>query len=82
MLGAIVSGAYMYIMDAELSQRSGTIYTIDVVMGVILILLILEACRRLMGWALPIVALVMIGITVWVFRIQSPVSAIRRMAFC
>lgn len=29
-------------------------------MGVILILLILEACRRLMGWALPIVALVMI----------------------
>ena len=60
MLGAIVSGAYMYIMDAELSQRSGTIYTIDVVMGVILILLILEACRRLMGWALPIVALVMI----------------------
>jgi len=51
MLGAIVSGAYMYIMDAELSQRSGTIYTIDVVMGVILILLILEACRRLMGWA-------------------------------
>ena len=60
MLGAIVSGAYMYIMDAELSQRSGTIYTIDVVMGVILILLILEACRRLMGWALPIVAFVMI----------------------
>ena len=60
MLGAIVSGGYMYIMDAELSQRSGTIYTIDVVMGVILIFLILEACRRLMGWALPIVAMTMI----------------------
>ena len=60
MLGAIVSGAYMYIMDAELSQRSGTIYTIDVVMGVILILLILEACRRLMGWALPIILLVVL----------------------
>lgn len=60
MLGALLSGGYMYIMDAALSQRSGTIYTIDVVMGVILILLILEACRRLMGWALPIVSIVMI----------------------
>ena len=35
MLGAIVSGAYMYIMDAELSQRSGTIYTIDDVLVMI-----------------------------------------------
>lgn len=60
MLGALLSGGYMYIMDAALSQRSGTIYTIDVVMGVILILLILEACRRLMGWALPIVSIVMV----------------------
>lgn len=60
MLGALVSGGYMFVMDAELSARSGTIYTIDVVMGTILILLILEACRRLMGWALPIVSIVMI----------------------
>lgn len=61
MLGAIVSGGYMYIMDAELSMRSGTVYTIDIVMGAILIFLILESCRRLMGWALPIVAMTMIA---------------------
>lgn len=60
-LGALASGGYMYVMDAELSARTGTIYIIDVVMGTILILLILEACRRLMGWALPVVSLVMIA---------------------
>lgn len=59
-LGAVASCGYMYIMDAELSARSGTIYTIDVVMGVILILLIMEACRRMMGWALPIVSIAML----------------------
>jgi len=57
---AFVTGGYMYIMDETLSARSGTIYPTDVVMGVILILLILEACRRMMGWALPIVSLVML----------------------
>jgi TRAP transporter 4TM/12TM fusion protein len=59
-LGAIASCGYMFVMDAELSARTGTIYTTDVVMGTILIFLIMEACRRMMGLPLPIVSGVML----------------------
>jgi TRAP transporter 4TM/12TM fusion protein len=43
-------GGYNAFLD-----RQGTLDPVDVVMGALLLVLILEACRRTTGWALPIV---------------------------
>ncbi|MBB2991662.1 TRAP transporter 4TM/12TM fusion protein [Mycolicibacterium iranicum] len=43
-------GGYNAFLD-----RQGTLEPIDVVMGALLLVLILEACRRTTGWALPVV---------------------------
>ena len=43
-------GGYNAFLD-----RQGTLGPLDVVMGALLLVLILEACRRTTGWALPIV---------------------------
>jgi len=42
-------------------DRQGLLGLTDVIMGAILLLLVLEACRRTTGWALPIVCLVFLG---------------------
>jgi TRAP transporter 4TM/12TM fusion protein len=42
-------------------NRQGQLDTVDTVMGAILLVLILEACRRTTGWALPAVCLVFLG---------------------
>src|SRR3954468_22673194 len=49
-----------YIFD-DLALRVGNPGTIDTVMGTILVVLLLEATRRAMGWPLPIIALLFIG---------------------
>lgn len=47
-------GAYQWIEHNPLILRSGDLETRDLVVGVLLILLVFEACRRIMGPALPI----------------------------
>ncbi len=42
-------------------DRQGLLAPIDVVMGAILLVLLLEACRRTTGWALPIVCLLFLA---------------------
>ncbi|MEZ5576191.1 MAG: TRAP transporter permease [Candidatus Competibacteraceae bacterium] len=46
---------YQWIFEADLIQRSGELTTADLVVGLILILLVFEAARRVMGSALPII---------------------------
>ncbi|TAG70804.1 MAG: TRAP transporter fused permease subunit, partial [Burkholderiales bacterium] len=54
---AVVSSLYIpYIFD-DLAFRVGNPELIDVVMGTTLIVLLLEATRRSMGWPLPIIAI-------------------------
>ena len=54
---AVVASLYIpYVFD-DLTFRIGNPDTIDVVMGTILIVLLLEATRRAMGWPLPIIAM-------------------------
>ncbi len=54
---AVVSALYIpYVFD-DLTFRIGNPDTMDVVMGTILIVLLLEATRRAMGWPLPIIAI-------------------------
>ena len=52
-LGFLV-GLYQWVEHDALILRSGDLDRIDLVVGVLLILLVFEACRRIMGPALPI----------------------------
>ena len=58
---AALAGAYMFIFYEQLAQRPGAPIMQDVIVGVIGILLLLEATRRALGPPLMIVALVFIG---------------------
>ncbi|OLU35171.1 C4-dicarboxylate ABC transporter [Pseudomonas sp. PA15(2017)] len=47
--------AYQWIFEADLILRSGDLNTMDLIVGITLMVLIFEAARRVMGIALPIV---------------------------
>src|SRR6185369_1088803 len=54
-LGAFALGFYHWIFEADLIQRSGDPTMTDLVVGVIVIAMVFEAVRRVMGLALPII---------------------------
>jgi len=56
-LGILVGG-YLLAEYHELTFRIGTPHTMDIALGVICVLLVLEATRRLIGWPLPVIAAV------------------------
>jgi TRAP transporter 4TM/12TM fusion protein len=60
LLAAAVAASVLYIpyIFEDLTFRVGNPLPIDVVMGTILIVALLEATRRSMGWPLPVIALI------------------------
>ena len=56
-LGVAASVLYIPAIFDDLTFRVGNPLTIDVVMGTVLIVALLEATRRSMGWPLPIIAI-------------------------
>ena len=58
--GGLFAGLYMFVQDSSLSLRSGTVLPMDIVAGIILVLVVLEAARRMVGKAICIVAIVML----------------------
>ena len=56
--GAAASSLYVPWIFEDLAFRVGNPLFVDVVMGTILIVVLLEATRRSVGWPLPIIALV------------------------
>ena len=54
-VGAFVLGTYHWVFEAELIQRSGDPSNADLVVGALLVALVFEAARRILGLALPIV---------------------------
>ena len=46
---------YHWIFEADLIVRSGDPSTADLVVGAIMVVLVFEATRRMLGWALPII---------------------------
>ncbi|MDP2081279.1 MAG: TRAP transporter permease [Pseudotabrizicola sp.] len=60
-IGAGVSALYVPWVYDQLAFRIGNPLPIDVVMGSILLVTLLEAVRRSMGWPLPVIALLFIG---------------------
>ena len=54
-LASVATALYQWVFEADLIQRSGDLTTSDIVVGLILIILVFEAARRVMGIALPII---------------------------
>lgn len=54
-LAGICTAAYQWYFEADLILRSGDLSDLDMVIGLVLIVLIFEAARRVMGIALPII---------------------------
>lgn len=54
-LGGVATALYQWVFEADLIQRSGDLTTADMVIGIVLIVLVFEAARRVMGIALPII---------------------------
>lgn len=58
---AFISVGYLYINHDTIVFRTGALNRSDIVVGVILLALTLEATRRSLGKAIPIIALIFIG---------------------
>ena len=54
---AFAAGLYHWVFEADLVQRAGDMTQADMVVGVVTIVLVFEAARRIMGFALPLICL-------------------------
>ncbi len=57
---AFLLGLYHWVFESDLIQRSGDPSTLDLAVGVAVLVLLFEGARRLMGWGLPIFCLIFI----------------------
>ena len=57
LLGGIgfVFSFYHWVFESDLTARAGEMTSTDMVIGIVLILLVFDVTRRMMGWALPII---------------------------
>lgn len=46
---------YHWVYESDLTARAGELTDMDTVIGIVTIVLVFEATRRMMGWALPII---------------------------
>jgi len=60
-LAAFAAGLYHWVFEAELVQRAGDLTHADWAVGVLTIVLVFEATRRVMGPALPIVCAIFLA---------------------
>lgn len=54
-LAGVGAALYQWVFEADLIQRSGDLRPTDMIVGIVLIALVFEAARRVMGIALPII---------------------------
>ncbi len=54
---AFAAGLYHWVFEADLVQRAGEMTPSDMVVGILTIVLVFEASRRIMGYALPLICL-------------------------
>ena len=64
-VGSIVTGAYLIDQYHEFTFRQGNPNFWDMTLGVAAILIVLEATRRVLGFALPIIAVVFLAYAYW-----------------
>lgn len=56
LLGIISSTVYLYLYYPTIESRIGYVNHADTIFGLIFVIILLEACRRVTGWALTIIA--------------------------
>ena len=61
MAGIISCGNIAFVIYYVLYERAGAATNIDIVLGTILIILVIDMTRRIMGWTLPIITLIFIA---------------------
>lgn len=54
-LAGVATAVYQWVFEADLIQRSGDLTSADLIIGIVLIVLVFEAARRVMGIALPLI---------------------------
>ena len=64
-LAGFATGLYQWVFEADLTQRAGEIVGADWWVGPVLLVLVFEAARRVMGWGLPVVCAVFLAYAVW-----------------
>ncbi len=64
-LAGLATGIYQWIYEAELTFRAGELIAADWVVGIVLLVLVFEAARRTMGWALPIICGLFLAYGLW-----------------
>jgi TRAP transporter 4TM/12TM fusion protein len=62
---AFALGFYHWIFEADLIQRAGSPTAADLAVGIAVIVLVFEAVRRTMGWALPIICGAFLAYGLW-----------------
>jgi TRAP transporter 4TM/12TM fusion protein len=69
---AFAAGLYHWVFEAELVQRAGDLTTGDYVVGIVSIVLVFEAARRVMGIALPIICAVFLAYALFGQYLPAP----------
>lgn len=64
-LAGFSTGLYQWFFEAELTQRAGEVMGADWWVGTVLLVLVFDAARRIMGWGLPLVCAVFLAYAVW-----------------
>ena len=57
---SIATAVYVYVNYDDIVRRAGVATTWDVIMAAVLVLLVLEAARRISGWALPVLGVLFV----------------------
>lgn len=57
---SIATAVYVYMNYDDIVRRAGVATTWDVIMAAVLVLLVLEAARRISGWALPVLGVLFV----------------------
>lgn len=64
-LTGFVLAFYHWVFEADLIQRAGDPTLADIVVGIIVIALVIEGARRIMGWELPLICGIFIPYALW-----------------
>ena len=74
-VGALVScGNIAFVIYYVLYERAGAATSMDIVLGTVLIVLVIDMTRRIMGWTLPIITLVFIAYGFRLFLLKNSVA--------
>jgi TRAP transporter 4TM/12TM fusion protein len=73
-LVGLATGIYQWVYEADLTLRAGELTQADWVVGIVLLVLVFEAARRTMGWALPLICAMFLAYGLWGQYLPGPLQ--------